>query len=263
MSTSEVPLDLAQLNQIIAAELKIGPTDNLYRYLHPVMICGVENGQLLLSGTKTNGVVVTDRYGLEASDRKRASSLEDPGLNFTKDFHSNYKNPNRRVAVSFNMQDQDRGLHIYNDVGSEVPSVYFTLPEGSFFRVNLKEGDPLEVGIAVKIHELMKNLSIKEEPGYLNWMGSGDGVRVVSYVPDANGKEERVEVAFSRTEDSYKIESSPMNKHPKDLELLSTYRLLLEDKSFNKVVGTDGTKYEREILTSSLAQSPDLITSKK
>lgn len=262
MNQTEISMDSDQHTQIIASELKLTPTDNVYRYLHPIMICGVEDGKLLLRGTKSNGTAVIDNYRPQ-KDRVSASSLTDAGLNFTTTFHPNYKSDQRRLAVSFKMKDQPKGLRIYPDVGSEVPSVYFTVPEDSFFKVDFKDGDPIEVGIAIKLHQLMGSLHLADEPEYLNWMESSEGARVVSYLKQENEKEQRIEVAFLKEGNSYKIDSALdsvdflTREEKKLLEAMAIYRLLLEDRDFDEIVGLDNIRYKREDLVVSITKSSE------
>lgn len=254
MSEIDSQIDPDQRTQIIASEIKLEPTESVYRFMHPIMVCGREDGKFLLRGSKSNGVAVIDNYNSPgALDGVHASSLKDPGLNFTRSFDSHYKDASRRLAVSFRMADQAKGLRIYPDKGSEARSVYFTLPENSFFKVDLKEGDLFEAVIAIKIHELMDKLPMKEEPQYFGWTQSGEGVRIVAYFQKPGEKEQKVTYTFLKNGDSYQMASSFEAEADKTvLETMMIYRLLLEDKNFVEVVAADGSKYKKADLVAAL-----------
>lgn len=265
MKHPEVSRSHDQITESVALELDLKPTDSIYRHLHPVMVCGIQDDKLLLKGIRTNGTSVEDNYQLQPT-KVRASSLPEPGLNFTRNFNHNYKNHKRRLAVSIKMADQPQGLRLYPDFGSEVPSVYLTLPEDSFFKVDFKEGDLLDIGIAIKIHHLMKNLPLKEEPEYLDWMDSDEGVRVTSYFRQENGKNQMTEISFIKEGKSYRI-NIPLElldfltmEEKKILEIVSIYRLLIDNKDFVDIIGLDNTRYKKEDLTNSVTDSPEFKT---
>lgn len=232
-----------EVTQRVAAEMELRPADPVYRAFHPVLICGVENDQLLLRGNRTNGTLVVDYYESPGAERKvRASDLPEPGLNFTREALPFYKNAERRTIVSLRTKDQPPGLQIYPDVGSEVRSVYLTLPKDQLFRVELVEGDAVEIELALRLHEVMKHLNIEEEPYFYDWLGAGEGCQVITYVPQ-NQDVRPVTSLFFREGNSYRLETSLTEEYQADFEYLAVLRLLMEDRSFDRVFGADGRVY--------------------
>ena len=229
--------DISIQTQIIAKEHGISPETPVYRALHPVMICEKIGDKYLIRGNKDNGTAVYDDYG-EAERRTRASGLPEPGLNFTKEKSDNYVSDSRRSVVSMKMADQPAGLRIYQDVGSEERSVYFTLPEDKYFVVTLEKSDPGEIELSLEIHKLMKELDVKDEPVYRDFIKGGkDGYRVLEWLKDG------FEVHFIRsgsnelTINHFKVREG-MDKSK--VQELAIKRLLMELKDLKKIIGFDG-----------------------
>jgi len=252
-------IDNRQKTFMIAQEIGILPTTKVYRWMHPVMVCGIENGRLLLVGNKENGTRVLDKYGSTDVDL-RANDLKNPGLNFIVDYSDHYRSGYRRMAVSLRMDEQAEELQIYPDVGSEVKSVYYTNPEGTVFRVGAERIDPLEVGIALKVRASMDRLRLREEPGYKNWMESDiEGVRVITYLPKPGKGEQKIEVAFIRDGDSFRV-NNPFpdgTEMSKLIEEMAIYRLLLENREFNRLVRSDGSINQKDELIDAVTQAPE------
>lgn len=257
-----LPRNPEQVTLQVAQEMKIGPDTPVWRYLHPVMVCGIENDQLLLAGNKANGTLITDEYQEKPKDM-RASALPNPGLNFTTRFHDNYKNPQRRMSVSLKMKDQPKGLRIYKDGGSEASSVYFTLPAGEYFHVDVKEHDPLETAIAIKIHQLMKSVLPFEVPGLLRWGDKRHGVQVAIDFKTGEKKWDQYQVQFVPKGNDYVMQALPSELPARPgLEELAVYRFFIEDRSMNEIIGASGKHYTREALLQTILDSTEYKTLK-
>lgn len=258
MSEFETSINSPDIVDQVCKELEVKVTDKLFRYMHPVMISGIEDGYLLLRGLKSDGSAVIDKYTRrENSERRQKSSLENPGLNFSVRFSPNYRNKDRRLAVSLKIADQPNGLKVYQDTGSEIKSVYLTLPEGTFFKVSLETGDTEEVGMAIRIHQLMEKLSVVHEPEYLNWVESGDGVRIAFYLKKEGDAEEWAEITFYKNGNTYKAEmpQTSVGIDRDDLLKMATFRLMLEDKDFDAVI-SDNTNLKVSDLLAEVHQIP-------
>ena len=175
--------------------------------------------------------------------RTRASALPSPGLNFTQEFSRNYSNNSRRLAVSIEADEQPFGLRVFPDVGSEVPSIYLTLPKDVAFRVRPVVGDPQEIKIAVNIHRLMKQLSWEEEPFCYDYIErKGDGFRVVQ------DEHNQIVTSMVPSEQNTLRITQIDGVNPKNLELveeISALRLLLDIKTCAGINGLNGKVYKR------------------
>lgn len=259
MTRSETPrpTDPEQITLQVAQELKIGPETPVWRYLHPVMVCGIENGKLLLAGNKANGTLIHDEYG-EKPKSMRASALPNPGLNFTTEFHGNYKSPQRRMSVSLKMADQPKNLRIYKDSGSEASSVYFTLPANEHFRVDVKEFDPVETTLGILIHRLMEKLKPYDEPSFMRWGDENKGVQIAIDFRKSEKTWDQYQVQFLKKGTTYQMQPLPTELPTRPgLEELAVYRFFLEDRSMTEIIGASGKHYTREALMQTIQNSAE------
>lgn len=252
-----LPTDPEQITRHVAEKLKIGPETPVWRYLHPVMVCGIENGKLLLAGNKANGTLVIDEYN-EKSKSLRASALPEPGLNFTREFHGNYKSPQRRMSVSLKMADQPKNLRIYNDSGSEASSVYFTLPPNERFRVDANEYEPIETTLGILIHKLMEKLQPYDEPNFLRWGDESQGVQVAIDFRTSEKTWDQYQIQFLKKGTAYQMQPLPESLPARPgLEELAVYRFFIEDRSMTEIIGASGKHYTREALMQTIQNSTE------
>ena len=264
MSEIKQPINIEEQTKMISKEVGILPDTKVFRWLHPGVICGVVGGQILLRGNNSNGTAIVDEYG-NSPERKRASALKNPGLNFTHTYSDNYQNDKRRVAVSLRMDQQPKGLQLYPDVGSEIKSIYFTLPVDSFFHVSAEKLDPIEVAIALNMRSCMNRLGVIEEPDYLHWLDSGEGVRLVTYLPKPERGEQRVEITFfSEKDNSYRIDTAPFKglQNREEVERMAVYRFLLENRDFSQLLMADGSIHSKDDLLRGVTESKQFAIAK-
>ena len=246
--------------QSIAKERKLSADTVLYRWLHPATIVGIDGqGNLLLRGNRYNNTRVVDEYS-DVEKKTRASALEQPGLNFTTSYDDTYKDETRRVPVSFSWADQDASLKIYSDLGSQVRSLYFTLPENTFYKVKAREINIHEISLSLLMHKMMKAIGLVEEPLYLGFLDDPDkrGVSVTLYLPVEGGKKES-EIIFEELQNGvYKVDITRVNnENIKILEFISLLRILVDLPQFKSISLSDGTTYSFQDLQEMVAQSEE------
>jgi hypothetical protein len=249
--------------KLIAKELDLNSDTILYRWLHPVMVVGIDrHGNLLLRGNKQNGVLVVDEYE-DKPNRTRASALDDPGLNFTREYLETYKGKNRRISVAFSWSDQDSSLKIYDDAGSEARSIYCTLAENKFFKVKAKDIDTHQVALSLILHQKMEQIDLIEEPIFYDFLNEQDkkGVRTIVYLPTEDG-EKVSEVTFEEIEDGvYVADVSKINdERINTLEYIALLRVCMELKNFESITLSNGTVYSFEDLKNMIKQSGEYQT---